>query len=100
MTHWLEYFVEGLAVQLAEVRDRGERAIRSDALAKQHALSNRQAKALAYVIEHGSLTIQDFAALCPNVDRRTLQRDLKAMLNAGLLVAQGATNHLIYRLAN
>jgi len=98
MTGWLEYFVEGLTTQLAEVRQRGEQAIRRDVLVKQHGLSDRQAKAVQHILEHGSLTIQEFERLCPEVNRRTLQRDLKAMVNKGLLVSEGATNQLIYRL--
>lgn len=98
MTGWLEYFVEGLTTQLAEVRQRGEQAIRRDVLVKQHGLSDRQTKALQHILEHGSLTIQEFERLCPEVNRRTLQRDLKAMVNKGLLVSEGATNQLIYRL--
>ena len=38
------------------------------------------------------------AALCSGVNRRTLQRDLKAMLDLGLMVAEGATNRLEYRI--
>ena len=53
MTGWLEYFVEGLTAQLAEVRERGEQAIRRDVLIKEHRLSDRQAKALG-TSEHGS----------------------------------------------
>jgi len=98
MTGWLEYFVEGLSTQLAEVRKRGEQAIRRDLLVKEHRLSDRQAKALAYILEHGSLTIQDFEGLCPEVNRRSLQRDLKMMVHIGLLVSEGATNKLIYRM--
>ncbi|MBM4275961.1 MAG: Fic family protein [Deltaproteobacteria bacterium] len=98
MTGWLEYFVEGLATQLAEVRQRGEQAIRRDVLVKQHGLSDRQAKAVQHILEHGSLTIQEFERLCPEVNRRTLQRDLKAMVNEGLLLSEGATNQLIYRI--
>jgi len=98
MTSWLEYFVEGLATQLAEVRQRGEQAIRRDVLVKQHGLSDRQAKAVQHILEHGSLTIQGLEHLCPEVNRRTLQRDLKAMVDKGLLIAEGATNQLIYRL--
>jgi Fic family protein len=98
MTGWLEYFVEGLSTQLAEVRQRGEQAIRRDVLVKQYGLSDRQAKAVKHILEHGSLTIQDFQRLCPDVNRRTLQRDLKAMVNAGLLLSEGATNQLIYRI--
>jgi hypothetical protein len=36
--------------------------------------------------------------LCPGVTRRTLQRDLKAMVDLGLLTSEGATNKLVYRL--
>ena len=97
LTGWLEYFVEGLATQLGEVRQRGEQAIRRDILAKDHGLSERQTKALAYVMEHGSLTIQDFLALCPDTNRRTLQRDLKILLDKGLLDSSGATNRLQYK---
>jgi Fic family protein len=98
MTGWLEYFVEGLATQLMEVRQRGEQAIRRDVLVKQHGLSDRQAKAVQHILEHDSLTIQEFGRLCPEVNRRTLQRDLKALVDKGLLLAEGATNQLIYRL--
>lgn len=98
MTGWLEYFVEGLTTQLAEVRERGEHAIRRDVLVRGHRLSDRQAKAIGHILEHGSLTIQDFEGLCPDVNRRSLQRDLKIMLDMGLLVSQGATNKLAYRM--
>jgi len=99
MTGWLEYFVEGLTTQLAEVRERGEQAIRKDVLVKEHRLSDRQAKALGHILEHGSLTIKDFEGLCPEVNRRSLQRDLKAMVDRGVIVAEGGTHHLLYRLA-
>lgn len=98
MTGWLEYFVEGLTTQLAEVRERGAQAIRRDVLIKEHGLSERQAKALGHILEHGSLTIQDFERLYPKVNRRSLQRDLKVMLDMELLVSEGATNKLVYRM--
>ena len=100
MTGWLEYFVEGLTTQLAEVRERGEQAIRKDVLVKEHRLSDRQAKALGHILEHGSLTIKDFEGLCPKVNRRSLQRDLKAMVDRGLVITEGETHHLLYRLAD
>jgi len=67
-------------------------------LVKEHRLSDRQAKALTHILEHGSLTIQDFEVLCPEVNRRSLQRDLKVMVDIGLLVSEGATNKLVYRM--
>lgn len=89
MTSWLEYFVEGLATQLAEVKQRGEQAIQRDLLAKDYGLSERQIKALGHVMEYGSLTIHDYEMLCPCINRRSLQRDLKAMLDSHLLTDSG-----------
>jgi hypothetical protein len=67
-------------------------------LIKEHGLSDCQAKALGHILEHGSLTIQDFECLCPDVNRRSLQRDLKAMQDMELLVSEGATNNLVHRM--
>jgi Fic family protein len=91
ITGWLEYFVEGLTAQLAEVRERGEQAIRRDVLIKEHRLSDRQAKALGHILEHGSLTIQDFEHLFLEVNRRSLQRDLKVMIGKRVVI-QKATS--------
>jgi len=92
MTAWLEFFVDGLSTQLTEVKKRGTQAIRRDVLVKQHGLSDRQAKALGHVMAHGSLTIQDFEHLCPEVHRRTLQRDLKAMVDRGVLAERSTSS--------
>jgi Fic family protein len=98
LTAWLEYFVQGLSTQMAETKMRGEQAIRADVLAKQHRLSERQGLALGYVLTEGELTIQDYEQLCPGVNRRTLQRDLKLLVDKGIIESSGATNRLAYRL--
>jgi Fic family protein len=102
LTGWLEYFTEGLATQLDEVKVWGERAIQADVLAREYRLSDRQALALGHVLEAGRLTIQELEALCPGANRRTLQRDLKALVAKGLFDEMGSgptdpTRH--YRLA-
>ena len=84
--------------QLDEVKERGERVIARDVLARRHSLNPRQTIALGFVLECGSLNIQDFEQLCPGINRRSLQRDLKALLDKGLLIAEGATNQLTNRL--
>ncbi len=96
LTGWIEFFAEGLATQLDEVKARGERAIRRDVLARQHGLSDRQALALGRVLDQGRLTIQEFEALCLGVNRRTLQRDFRDMVEKGLLATEGQTNRLEY----
>ena len=96
LTGWLQFYTASLAAQLHEIKERGELAIRRDLLARKHALSERQALALDYVLEHGTLTIQQFQYLCQETHRRTLQRDLKALVEKGLLLPRGSTNRLEY----
>ncbi|MBM4026907.1 MAG: Fic family protein [Planctomycetes bacterium] len=91
MTGWLEYFTGGLSTQLGEVKQRGERVMYRDVLAHTYRLSERQVRALGHVLEHGQLTIQEYEALCPDANRRTLQRDLKSLMDNGLLVERGTS---------
>jgi Fic family protein len=98
MTGWLEYFVDGLRDQLNEVKQRGEQAIRKDQLVHKFRLSSRQAGIIEHILEHGSLTIHELEGIDPKVNRRTLQRDLKSLVDNGLLFTEGATNQLVYRL--
>ena len=98
LTGWLDYFVEGLATQMDELTERGKRVIKAEVLAKQHGLNARQTSALRFLLEHGKMTISDYEALCPESHRRSLQRDLKRLLEVGLVAASGATNQLEYKL--
>ena len=96
MTGWLDYFIIGLETQMIEVKERGEQVIRRDVLTQKHDLNGRQTKAIEYLLQYARLTIQDYEVLCPEVNRRSLQRDLKIMIEKELLAAEGATNQLVY----
>lgn len=98
LTGWLEFFVEGLATQLTEVKERGEIAIRSDVIAQAHHLNERQSAAVRHLMESATLDIRTFGALFQGVSRRTLQRDLAGLETKGLVAHEGETNNLIYRL--
>jgi len=94
LTVWLEFFVAGLSTQLQEVKKRGEQAIRADLLATSKNLNARQASLVAGFLEHTKLSLADCERLLPDVARRTLQRDLKHLIDAGLIadVGQGPTD--------
>ena len=96
LTGWLEYFVEGLATQLSEVTDRGKKAMKADLIARQHELSERQGKVLRFLFDHDEMHIRDMEALCPGVNRRTLQRDLQQMEDIGLVGRKGAARQSLY----
>jgi Fic family protein len=89
LTGWLEFFVTGLATQLREVRARGEQAIRIDVLANRHGLNARQAMLVGTFLERTSLTLADVELLLPGMARRTLQRDLKRLVELGLVNETG-----------
>ncbi|HEY3498627.1 MAG TPA: Fic family protein, partial [Polyangiaceae bacterium] len=69
-----------------------------DVLVNQHRLNERQAVAVERLLEVGHVDIRTFQELCPDAARRTLQRDLAALEAKGLMVTEGDTNNLIYRL--
>jgi Fic family protein len=97
LTGWLEFFVDGLATQLSEVKAQGELAIRRDVLVSTHGLSPRQAVAVEHLLRARTLDIGTLERLCPKVTRRTLQRDLAVLEGKGLVVREGKTNQALYR---
>ena len=99
LTEWLEYFTYGLSSQLKEIQEKGEAIIRLDVVTKKYKLSGRQRIALELALEQGEFQIQDFAVKCPGVHRRSLQRDLRTLIQKGVLLTEGATNRLVYRAA-
>lgn len=96
MTGWVEFFVAGLATQLAEVKRRGELAIRQDVLGRRHELTARQSQALGHILERGRTTIAELELLFPEVALRTLQRDLRVLVEKGLILREGRTSRLEY----
>ena len=96
LTEWLEYFTFGLQWQLAEVQDKGETLIRMDVLAKKHQLVGPVLVALELdrMDQHSRCRIS--RPVVRDVDRRSLQRDLRELVDAGLLEATVATNRLVY----
>ena len=52
------------------------------------------------MLEHGRLTIAEYQSLYPEMSRRTLQRDLKALVEKGQLRRREGTNRLEYVLTH
>ena len=84
LTGWLEFFVGGLATQMEEVKARGTTASRADVVARAHRLNDRQSALLAELLASGRLAVTDLERLFPSVNRRTLQRDLKKLVDERL----------------
>ena len=113
MTVWLEYFVKGFLFQMNEVMEIGKKVIFRDVLIKNYNLSQRQGLVIEYILENKKLLPKDFEELCSKmsqskeeginkktfkVTKRTLQRDLKDMIDKKIIEVKGKTNQKIYQL--
>ncbi len=63
-------------------------------------LSPESGNTLGHALEYGKLTITEFQAFYPQTSRRTLQRDLRALVEKGLILRRGSTNRIEYIPAN
>jgi ATP-dependent DNA helicase RecG len=59
-------------------------------------MNERQARALAYVEEHGRITNRDYRTLCPDVSTETLRLDLVDLVEQGILLKIGAKKGTYY----
>ncbi|MCK4469156.1 MAG: Fic family protein, partial [Desulfobacterales bacterium] len=99
LTVWLDYFVTGLETQMIEVKQRGEQVIRLDVLVQKHGLNKRQGKALDLLMEKDLMHISELEEICPEVTRRTLQRDLNNLIELNLIRLKGSARQSNYELA-
>ncbi|MCP4423940.1 MAG: transcriptional regulator [Chloroflexi bacterium] len=59
-------------------------------------MNERQARALTYVRENGSVTNREYRQLCPDVSAETLRLDLVDLVDRGLLLKIGAKKGTYY----
>ena len=99
LTSWLEYFTKALETQMQEIQYKGSIAIKLDVLVLQHNLSERQKTALAGLFTlQGDFTINEYQSTCPNINKRSLQRDLSDLIKKGLIVQIGTKKGSHYSL--
>lgn len=100
MTYWLEYFVEGLRSQMAEIREKGEKIIKSESIIKKlkkYNLNARQEKIFAYLMKNEKIDNEQSQKLCA-ITKRTATRDLEALVNKNLIIREGQKRGTYYEL--
>ena len=100
MTDWLEYFTEGLGSQMREVQTTAEHVIRRDlilAKARKNGLKDRPIALLEFLLSAGKATVAECQEEL-KMNRRTLQRDLKLLVEKRLVseVGTGPTDPTKY----
>ncbi len=96
---WLEFFVKGLDIELSRVKERVLAMSRDHKLKEeigQIALNDRQEKILTFIEENHGIQNQDWREEFPDVSDDTVLRDLKDMMDKGVIKKEGKTKAARY----
>jgi Fic family protein len=101
ITAWLEYFTEGLAIELSRIKEKvkslsTDLKIKRSLGGQQMALTERQIKIVEYVQENGFLQNKAYFELFPMVSEDTVLRELKDLLKKGIVKKEGSTKGARY----
>lgn len=105
LTGWLEYFTEGLAIELTRIKEK-VKSLSTDLKLKkslggqQLALSERQIKIVEFIQENGFLQNKTFFELFPMISEDTVLRELKDLIKKNILKREGSTKGVRYFLAS
>jgi Fic family protein len=102
MTYWLEYFCYGLAMEIEKIKNQVLKLSKDlklkQQLGEQVALSERQILLLELVHNQGTITSQDAQAVLPHVSVDTILRDIKDLIEKKVIMKEGVTKGVTYRL--
>lgn len=100
LTPWLEYFVEGVAIELNKVKERVRRismdAQVKDKLGEQVELNERQMLIMEYLHRHKAMQNKDFRKIFPDFSDDTVLRELRFLKQKGLIKKTGGTKMAVY----
>ncbi len=101
LTIWLEYFTEGLAIELSKIKEKVEKIsvdgkLRERLGGKPLLLTDRQLKIIEYIQSTGFLQNQAFEELFPMVSEDTILNELKSLLQNGIIKKHGITKGARY----
>lgn len=99
LTVWLEYFCQGLAEELARVKERVQKLSLDSKLkgrTGQILLSERQVKLVEYMEKFGSISNKQWRSVLRDFSDDTILRDLKDLQKKGLIKKKGSTKGAVY----
>jgi Fic family protein len=104
LTPWIEYFTGVVAVELEKVKDK-VRKLSVDSRLKvkfgeQVALTERQMRLIEYISDQGSGGMAELKKVLPMVSEDTILRELRDLLDKGILKKTGSTKASKYVIAN
>jgi Fic family protein len=101
LTVWLEYFTEGLAIELTRIKEKvkslsTDLKIKKSLGGQQLALSERQIKIVEFIQENGFLQNKAFFELFPMISEDTVLREIKDLTAKGIIRKEGSTKGVKY----
>ncbi len=101
LTFWLEYFTEGLSIELSKIKDKVEKIsvdgkLREKLGGKPLLLTDRQLKIIEYIQKTGYLQNKAFSELFPMVSEDTILNELKGLLKNSIIKKHGITKGARY----
>lgn len=104
LTYFLEYFTYGLAVEIDKVKQKVMKLSQDlklqRELGQQVALSERQIILLEIMQNQGRITSEDAQKALPQVSVDTILRDIKDLIEKGVVRKHGVTKGVSYELAS
>ncbi|MFC1722184.1 Fic family protein [Patescibacteria group bacterium] len=100
-TTWLEYFTEGMASQIAKTAEKVKLLGKDTKLAKASGkinLTRRQEVIVEHLQDYGLLQNKQFSKMFPNISEDSVLRDLKKLIDDGIIVKRGSTKSSRYEL--
>ncbi|HLB51487.1 hypothetical protein A3F07_02670 [candidate division WWE3 bacterium RIFCSPHIGHO2_12_FULL_38_15] len=99
---WLEYFTEEIAHEVLNTKEKILLLARDTKLAKASGrvkLTPRQERIIEHLQDYGIMQNKDFPKLFPGVSEDSILRDIKVLLNQGIVVKTGSTKSSMYELS-
>lgn len=95
LTGWLEFFTEGMAIELTKVKEKIRRLSLDDKIkmklgGKQLALNERQMKIMEYIESHSQATMRELKPVLPMISEDTILRELYALIKQKLIRKKGS----------
>ena len=100
LTPWLEVFTSALAMELTRIKEQ-VRELSVDIkikqkMGKQISLSERQMKLMEYLHSNGEMNMRESKGVLSMVSEDTILRDLKDLIDKGVIIKRGSTKSARY----
>jgi len=100
-TRWIEFFTEAVAYETLSIKEKVKLIEKDTKIAKASGrakLSQRQEKIVEYLQDYVMLQNKDFERVFPSISEDTVLRDLKVLIDMGIVVKRGSTKSSRYEL--